>query len=107
MECRKRDESKYKEFVDVLCLYRASDGKIIPFRYRRADGTTLSVEVTEQIKAASLRAGGQGMRYKCRILNRHTMCEVETYLFHDGSYWFIEIDGKKRQLSCAGDILPM
>ena len=35
-------------------------------------------------RAAATKAGGQGIRYTCRILGR------ETYLFEDNGRWFVE-----------------
>ena len=35
-------------------------------------------------RAAATKAGGQGIRYTCRILGR------ETYLFEDDGRWFVE-----------------
>ena len=101
MEERKRIESDTKEYVDVIAAHYAEDGRVVPLRFRRADGTAIVVsKVMDARKAASLRAGGQGMRYECRAANAEDGYEFRLYLFHDGNYWFIEID-KGRRIVCA------
>lgn len=94
MEIRKRNESDKKEFVDVIAAHYAADGRIEPLRLRRAGGTTIIVsKVFDARKAASLRAGGAGIRYECRVVNAEDGHEFRLYLFHDGDYWFIETNG--------------
>jgi len=46
-------------------------------------------------RAASLRAGGQGIRYVCKIIieDGDNLCHSRTIaLFHDSDYWFIELE---------------
>ena len=60
-------------------------GKIRPVKIFWEDGRGFEVDrLLDVRRAAAAKAGGQGMRYTCRILGR------ETYLFEDGGRWFVE-----------------
>ena len=60
-------------------------GNVRPLMLRREDGPILRIDrVTDVREAPSLKAGGQGIRYTCRVDGR------ELYLFFDDPYWFIE-----------------
>jgi len=49
------------------------------------DGRKLSVDKISDIRqAASLKGGGQGTRYTCKI------CGRDVYLFCDDGRWFVE-----------------
>lgn len=75
-----------KQYVDVQCLSTA-DGKLIPLIvYFDSDHKFGVDKVLEMRRAASLKVGGCGIRYKVKILNK------ETYIFFDdGEFkWFIE-----------------
>ena len=51
----------------------------------RRGGRRFPVErVLDVRRAAATKAGGQGIRYTCRILGH------ETYLFEDDGRWFVE-----------------
>jgi hypothetical protein len=41
--------------------------------------------ILEIKRAAATKAGGQGIRYTCRVGNN------QIYLFHDRDIWFIEV----------------
>lgn len=73
-----------KVFVDVV-LMQTKDGQKVPLKVVWDDGRSFEVDrVTDVRRAASLKAGGQGMRYKCRIQGR------ETYLWLEEDKWFVE-----------------
>jgi len=73
-----------KVFVDVL-IRQDKDGKITPLAVTWEDGAVYEIDrVTRVCRAASLKAGGAGIRYTCRIQNQ------ETYLFNDDDKWFVE-----------------
>lgn len=73
-----------KVFVDVL-IRQDKDGKTTPLAVTWEDGTVYEIDrVTRVCRAASLKAGGAGVRYTCRIQNK------ETYLFNDDDKWFVE-----------------
>ncbi len=73
-----------KVYVDVLAKY-SRDGGLIPVSFVWEDGKRYSIDrVTDVRRAASLKAGGMGMRYTC------TVCGKETQLFLDEERWFME-----------------
>ena len=74
-----------KVFVEVIVKYRI-DGMKTPLSIIWSNGKEYIIDkVTEVKRAASLKAGGLGVRYKCRISGR------ETYLwFEDNERWFVE-----------------
>ena len=61
------------------------DGRQRPVRVFWEDGRVFEVDQLLEVRyAAATRAGGQGMRYTCRILGR------KTQLFEDEGRWFVE-----------------
>lgn len=73
-----------KVFVDVVVKY-TRDGKKIPLSVIWADGRKFEVDrVLNMKRAASLKVGGQGIRYSCRISGR------ETFLWLEDGRWFVE-----------------
>lgn len=73
-----------KVFVDVV-LKCTKDGEKIPLTILWEDGRCFSVDKVLDIRrSASLKVGGQGMRYKCRISGR------ETFLWLEDGKWFVE-----------------
>ncbi|SDD90665.1 hypothetical protein [Sporomusa acidovorans] len=77
-------ENKYKLFVKITTEHD-TDGRIKPILLHWEDGRKFEIDkVLDVRQAASLKAGGQGMRYTCRIAGK------EVYLFHDEGRWFIE-----------------
>ena len=71
------------------------EGKARPVRIFWEDGRSFEVDrLLDVRRAAATRAGGQGMRYTCRILGR------ETYLFEDDGRWFVEARGGAAHASC-------
>lgn len=79
-----RRESDHKIYVKVRADFDF-DGKLRPLMLRTEDGDPLRIDrVTDVRQAASLKSGGQGIRYTCRV-NGHVL-----YLFYEDPYWFIE-----------------
>lgn len=73
-----------KVFVSVNADFTA-EGKIIPRAFTWDDGRHYEVDRILDIRpAASLKAGGQGMRYTCRIRGK------EAYMFYENGRWFME-----------------
>lgn len=75
-----------KVFVDVIINY-TKEGEIIPLSILWEDGTRYDIDkVLDVCKAASLKVGGVGYRYKCKIQNK------EKFLFFeiDENKWFVE-----------------
>ena len=74
-----------KEYVSILAQIHM-DGSIQPLGILLEDGRKYGIdEVKEKRRAASLRAGGCGIRYTIRIGAR------DTYLFDEDGRWFVEM----------------
>ncbi len=74
-----------KEYVSILAQIHL-DGSIQPLGILLEDGRKYSIdEVKDKCRAASLRAGGCGIRYTIRIGAR------DTYLFDEDGRWFVEL----------------
>ena len=79
-----RRESDRKIYVKVRADFTL-DGRIIPLMLRPEDGPACRMDrILDVCEASSLKAGGQGTRYTCRVGERTVL------LFHDEPYWFIE-----------------
>jgi len=73
-----------KVFVEVVASF-SKEGKIVPVSFIWENGMRYEIDkVHEHMKAASLKVGGQGMRYKCRVKGK------EVYLFLEEGRWFME-----------------
>ena len=73
-----------KVYVEVIARFD-TDGNITPVSVKWEDGTVYEIDkVIDKRRAASLKAGGIGMRYTCRILNQ------QSYLFYEEPRWFVE-----------------
>lgn len=74
----------YKVYVDVIVRYRP-DGEIIPLAIWWDEGKLYKIDKIVDVRpAASLKAGGAGIRYICKI------GLAERYLFLEENKWFIE-----------------
>lgn len=81
---QQRRDNTHKTFVKVR-LDHDTDGMKHPLMFRTENGPTIRIDKVVDVRpAASLRGGGQGDRYTCRIGNQ------EVNLFNDGEYWFVE-----------------
>ncbi|MEA4926332.1 MAG: hypothetical protein VB084_13600 [Syntrophomonadaceae bacterium] len=70
--------------VSVKAIFNA-DGGIRPISFVWEDGREFNIDKIIDIRrAASLEAGGIGIRYTCMVLGR------QTYLFLDDDHWFME-----------------
>ena len=72
-----------KKYVEVFAKFD-TEGKIIPFMIKLDDEKYEIDRVCDIRSAASLKSGGAGIRYTCRIMG------LTTYLFLEESKWFIE-----------------
>ena len=73
-----------KVYVAVEADFRA-DGKILPTSVTWENGRKYAIDRVEDIRrAASLKAGGVGIRYTVRIGQR------TTWLFLEENRWFVE-----------------
>ena len=74
-----------KEYVSILAQIHM-DGVIQPLSVLLEDGRKYDIdEVKDKCRAASLKAGGCGIRYTIRIGVR------DTYLFDEDGRWFVEM----------------
>lgn len=72
-----------KKFIKVIAEHNI-DGAIRPVSIDW-NGRNLTVDKISDIRqAASLKGGGQGIRYTCKI------CGKDVYLFCDEGLWFVE-----------------
>jgi hypothetical protein len=73
-----------KKYVEVTARFD-TEGRIIPLKILWEDGASFFIDRVLDVRpAASLKAGGAGIRYTCRINN------FEKYLFLEESRWFVE-----------------
>ncbi len=73
-----------KKFVKVRADFTL-DGRVVPLKFRTEDGPAYIIDRIIDIRPApSLKSGGQGMRYTCRV------GEKMLFLFHDRTHWFVE-----------------
>lgn len=73
-----------KVYVAVVVRYNEA-GEARPLSIEWEDGSVYEIDrVLDVRRAASLKVGGLGMRYTCRIGGR------ETYLFEDQNRWYVE-----------------
>ena len=75
---------QYKHYVGVIAEFDP-EGCMLPRSVRWDDGRLFPVDRILDIRpAASLKAGGAGIRYTCRILGQ------VRYLFLEDGRWFVE-----------------
>ena len=73
-----------KVFVEVIARFD-TEGNITPLTVIWEDGRIFEVDkILDVRRAASLKVGGIGVRYTCRIHGR------ETFLWYEDSQWFVE-----------------
>lgn len=79
-------QSPCKHYVKVRADHLLT-GRVRPLMFRTEDGPTVIIDAVEdEREAPALKAGGQGVRYLCRVGERHV------YLFYDEPLWFIEAE---------------
>ena len=73
-----------KTFVKVMAEHD-ENGKIKPVSITWTDGREFAIDrITDVRMAPSLKGGGLGIRYSCRVRGR------EFFLFCDEGKWFVE-----------------
>ncbi len=77
-----------KVYVDVMAEF-TKEGQLMPRKFRWEDGRVYEIDSVKDIRrAASLKAGGAGMRYTCMV------CNKESHLYYeDNNLWFMERSG--------------
>lgn len=76
---------KYKKkYVEVTARFD-TEGRVFPLKILWEDGSSYFIDKILDVRpAASLKAGGAGIRYTCRINM------TEKFLFLEESRWFVE-----------------
>ncbi|MGI6106154.1 MAG: hypothetical protein ACOYD7_08245 [Raoultibacter sp.] len=75
---------RVKKYVDVIAKHD-SDGNVTPLSITWEDGRSFEINrILDRRQAASLKVGGNGMRFLVRV------GETETFLFYEGPKWFVE-----------------
>ena len=74
-----------KVYVSVTAVF-TKEGKLVPKSFVWKNGHAYDIQkVTDVRRAASLRAGGAGLRYTCIVDGR------ESHLFYEeNNLWFVE-----------------
>ena len=73
-----------KVYVEVTAKF-GTEGNITPLSVTWEDGMVYEIDrILDRRRAASLKAGGIGMRYTCRILGQRS------YLYYEEPRWFVE-----------------
>lgn len=74
-----------KVYVSVTAVF-TKEGKLVPKSFVWKNGHVYDIQkVTDVRRAASLRAGGAGLRYTCIVDGR------ESHLFYEeNNLWFVE-----------------
>ena len=73
-----------KTYVEVTARFN-EEGIIIPLKILWCDGRIYKIDkVLDICRAASLKAGGAGIRYTCQIGKK------QRYLFLEETRWFVE-----------------
>jgi hypothetical protein len=78
------DSAPEKQYVAVAAEF-STDGRMRPMWIRWTDGRKYEIDrISDCRRAASLRAGGAGLRYTCRIQGQ------TRFLFYEENYrWFV------------------
>ena len=80
-------DNNIKTYVAVDVLFDDA-GRMTPLAVTWDDGRVFPIDrVLEVRRAASRKAGGQGVRYTCRIKGN------VTYLYYEDPRWFVERKG--------------
>lgn len=73
-----------KNFVDVVAKFNTS-GMLMPISVIWKDGRTFEIDkVLEVTQRASMKSGGSGTRYLCKIFGKRK------YLFFEDNKWYVE-----------------
>ncbi len=68
-----------------MIVKMTTEGEIFPYKILWEDGRVFEIEkITDKRKMASLKAGGCGVRYTCKISG------AERYIYLDNGIWFLE-----------------
>jgi hypothetical protein len=80
----RRYENENKVYIKVAAIF-SPNGKLQPVAFWWVDDHQYSIDkITDVCRAASLKAGGLGVRYTCMVHGR------QTYLYFEEDRWFME-----------------
>lgn len=78
-----------KKYIKVSAVFDC-DGNLMPTCIYWDDNRKFEIDrVTDVRYASSLKAGGAGLRYTCKILGK------EKYLFFEENRWFVNANKKR------------
>ena len=78
-----------KQYISVTAIFD-EDGNLLPLNVTWSDGRIFPIDKVTDIRyAASLKAGGAGIRYTCMIGGK------EKYLFLEENRWFVDANTNK------------
>lgn len=90
-------ESAYKAYVTVQAKFYPDGRPPVPMEIWWEDGRHYEVDkIIDVRRAASLKAGGLGLRYRCQICGR----AVDLFYEDESARWFME----RKEPKCAEDI---
>jgi hypothetical protein len=73
-----------KVFIEVNAVF-SPEGILTPKSFMWEDGVKYQIDkVYDFTKASSLKVGGQGIRFRCRVMGK------DVYLFLEDGRWFME-----------------
>lgn len=73
-----------KVYVEVDAIF-STNGEVTPKSFIWEDGRSYKVDkVYDHKKSASLKVGGHGIRYRCRVMGK------DVFLFLEDGRWFME-----------------
>lgn len=73
-----------KQYISVTARFD-EDGNLLPLKIHWNDGRSFDIDKVTDIRyAASLKAGGAGLRYTCKISGN------ERYIFLEENRWFVD-----------------
>lgn len=84
-----RYENEHKVYIRVEAVFHP-DGRLLPVALWWENGRRYTIDrVIDICRAASLKAGGSGIRYTCMVHGR------KTCLFYEEDRWFMERPGRE------------
>lgn len=80
-----RDQRTSRKVYLKVRVEHLPDGRVWPLMFRAKEGEAARIDrILDVREAPSLKMGGQGTRYTCRVGGK------EIYLYHDRDKWFME-----------------
>lgn len=85
----------FKKYVKVTATFDC-DGSLVPDYLFWDENKRYKIDrITDVRYASSLKAGGCGIRYTCRILGK------ERYIFLEENKWFVECNNTQENNDCC------